>query len=78
MDQSESYPVKLYIYDLSRGMARQLSPVMLGKFLMNHLLVCFIIRHELDGVGSTQAWIRTLVESFFFLFITGKQLDGIW
>lgn len=66
MDQSESYPVKLYIYDLSRGMARQLSPVMLGKLLMNHLLVCFIIRHLLDGVGSTRAWIRTLIESFFY------------
>ncbi len=32
MDQTETYPVKLYIYDLSRGMARQLSPMMLGKF----------------------------------------------
>lgn len=39
MDQTDSYPVKLYIYDLSRGMARQLSPVMLGKFLTSHLLV---------------------------------------
>lgn len=34
MDQSgSSYPVKLYIYDLSRGMARQLSPLMLGELL---------------------------------------------
>ncbi|KAK2820864.1 hypothetical protein Q5P01_023823 [Channa striata] len=33
MDQNGSYPVKLYIYDLSRGMARQLSPLMLGKHL---------------------------------------------
>lgn len=39
MNQSETYPVKLYIYDLSRGMARQLSPVMLGK--------------QLDGVWHT-------------------------
>lgn len=37
MDQTGSYPVKLYIYDLSRGMARQLSPVMLGEFLTSHL-----------------------------------------
>ncbi|XP_056222273.1 desumoylating isopeptidase 1b [Seriola aureovittata] len=33
MEQTASFPVKLYIYDLSRGMARQLSSVMLGKHL---------------------------------------------
>ncbi|XP_008313040.1 desumoylating isopeptidase 1 [Cynoglossus semilaevis] len=33
MDQSDTFPVKLYVYDLSRGMARQLSPLMLGKVL---------------------------------------------
>lgn len=26
------YSVQLYIYDLSRGMARSLSPIMLGKY----------------------------------------------
>ncbi|KAL4647837.1 desumoylating isopeptidase 1 [Arapaima gigas] len=31
MDHCATFPVKLYIYDLSRGMARQLSPIMLGK-----------------------------------------------
>ncbi|XP_060884831.1 desumoylating isopeptidase 1b [Labrus mixtus] len=39
MEQTGSYPVMLYIYDLSRGMARQLSPLMLGK--------------QLDGVWHT-------------------------
>nr|XP_020443543.1 desumoylating isopeptidase 1-like [Monopterus albus] len=39
MDQTSSYPVKLYIYDISRGMARQLSPLMLGK--------------QLDGIWHT-------------------------
>ncbi|KAK1150497.1 desumoylating isopeptidase 1-like, partial [Acipenser oxyrinchus oxyrinchus] len=32
MDQSAVYPVKLYVYDMSKGMARQLSPIMLGKY----------------------------------------------
>ncbi|XP_028990881.1 desumoylating isopeptidase 1b [Betta splendens] len=31
MDEAGPYPVKLYIYDMSKGMARQLSPLMLGK-----------------------------------------------
>lgn len=32
MDKSPTrYNVQLYIYDLSRGMARSLSPIMLGK-----------------------------------------------
>ena len=29
----EKFPVKLYVYDISRGLARQLSPLLLGKFL---------------------------------------------
>lgn len=42
MDQTDSYPVLLYIYDMSKGMARQLSPVMLGEFLRNYLLSGFM------------------------------------
>ena len=29
----EKFPVKLYVYDISRGLARQLSPLLLGKFV---------------------------------------------
>lgn len=33
MDKSTTrYNVQLYIYDLSKGMARSLSPIMLGKY----------------------------------------------
>lgn len=33
MDKNATrYNVQLYIYDLSRGMARSLSPIMLGKY----------------------------------------------
>lgn len=39
MDQTDSYPVKLYVYDLSRGMARQLSASMLGEFLTNSVMI---------------------------------------
>ncbi|KAJ0000788.1 hypothetical protein NQD34_005808 [Periophthalmus magnuspinnatus] len=35
MDKTPTrYNVQLYIYDLSRGMARSLSPIMLGEFLL--------------------------------------------
>ncbi|XP_051274064.1 desumoylating isopeptidase 1b [Dicentrarchus labrax] len=51
MDQSVSYPVKLYIYDLSRGMARQLSPLMLGK--------------QLDGIWHTAIVVHG--KEFFFV-----------
>ncbi|XP_034563183.1 desumoylating isopeptidase 1b [Notolabrus celidotus] len=50
MDQASSYPVLLYIYDLSRGMARQLSPVMLGK--------------QLDGIWHTGIVVHG--KEFFF------------
>ncbi|XP_023134737.1 desumoylating isopeptidase 1b [Amphiprion ocellaris] len=51
MDPSGSYPVKLYIYDLSRGMARQLSPVMLGK--------------QLDGIWHTAIVVHG--KEYFFV-----------
>lgn len=31
-NNSTRYNVQLYIYDLSRGMARNLSPIMLGEY----------------------------------------------
>lgn len=33
MEPPHLYPVKLYVYDLSKGLARRLSPMMLGKQL---------------------------------------------
>ncbi|GAA6219981.1 desumoylating isopeptidase 1-like [Lates japonicus] len=51
MDQTDSFPVKLYIYDLSRGMARQLSPVMLGK--------------QLDGIWHTAIVVHG--KEYFFV-----------
>ncbi|XP_056153167.1 desumoylating isopeptidase 1b isoform X2 [Lampris incognitus] len=51
MDQNVSaHPVRLYVYDLSRGMARQLSPLMLGK--------------QLDGVWHTAIVVHG--EEFFY------------
>ncbi|XP_047465832.1 desumoylating isopeptidase 1b [Mugil cephalus] len=51
MDQTGSFPVKLYVYDLSRGMARQLSPVMLGK--------------QLDGIWHTAIVVHG--KEYFFV-----------
>ncbi|KAI2666511.1 desumoylating isopeptidase 1-like protein [Labeo rohita] len=51
MDQHDStFGVQLFIYDLSRGMARQLSPIMLGK--------------QLDGIWHTS--IVVYGEEFFY------------
>lgn len=36
MDKNTTrYNIQLYIYDLSRGMARSLSPIMLGEYTEN-------------------------------------------
>ncbi|XP_062234633.1 desumoylating isopeptidase 1-like [Platichthys flesus] len=51
MDQTDSFPVKLYVYDLSRGMARQLSAAMLGK--------------HLDGIWHTAVVVHG--KEFFFV-----------
>lgn len=50
MDQSTVYPVKLYVYDMSKGMARQLSPIMLGK--------------QLDGIWHTAIVVHG--DEFFY------------
>lgn len=34
MMEDQTYNVKLYIYDLSKGLARQLSPILLGEYLV--------------------------------------------
>uniref|UniRef100_UPI00398E742A desumoylating isopeptidase 1-like n=1 Tax=Pristiophorus japonicus TaxID=55135 RepID=UPI00398E742A len=45
-----AHPVKLYVYDLSRGLARQFSPFMLGK--------------QLDGIWHTAIVVNG--EEFFY------------
>ncbi|XP_020643540.3 desumoylating isopeptidase 1 [Pogona vitticeps] len=44
------HPVKLYVYDLSKGMARRLSPIMLGK--------------QLDGIWHTSIVVHR--DEFFY------------
>ncbi|XP_071318642.1 desumoylating isopeptidase 1b isoform X2 [Trachinotus anak] len=51
MEQTGSFPVKLYVYDLSRGMARQLSSLMLGK--------------QLDGIWHTAIVVHG--KEYFFV-----------
>lgn len=64
MEQTNGYPVKLHIYDLSRGMARQLSPALLGKTFTVYLLLGTLGNNnevQLDRIDN-------LTDSFFFFF----------
>uniref|UniRef100_A0A1A8GUJ5 palmitoyl-protein hydrolase n=1 Tax=Nothobranchius korthausae TaxID=1143690 RepID=A0A1A8GUJ5_9TELE len=54
MDQSGPYPVKLYIYDVSRGMARALSFQMIGKHLEGIWHTAIVVHgkeHFFGGAG---------------------------
>ncbi|XP_030044368.1 desumoylating isopeptidase 1 [Microcaecilia unicolor] len=51
--QPGAHLVKLYVYDLSRGMARRLSPVMLGKQLEGIWHTAIIIYEDEFFYGST-------------------------
>lgn len=62
MDETGSYPVKLYIYDLSRGMARQLSVAMLGEF-------------PSEGKAVVAAGMYF---NCYCLIFTGRYIEGIW
>lgn len=74
MDHTDSYPVKLYIYDMSRGMARQLSPLMLGEFLTSYLFMKSV-------ESALQAWGRSQETAGMFLGLsynfTDLQIDMI-
>ncbi|XP_021114585.1 desumoylating isopeptidase 1 isoform X2 [Heterocephalus glaber] len=50
MEPPHLYPVKLYVYDLSKGLARRLSPIMLGK--------------QLEGIWHTSIVVHK--DEFFF------------
>uniref|UniRef100_A0A7N4PVE9 palmitoyl-protein hydrolase n=1 Tax=Sarcophilus harrisii TaxID=9305 RepID=A0A7N4PVE9_SARHA len=50
MEPTNLYPVKLYVYDLSKGLARRLSPIMLGK--------------QLEGIWHTSIVVHK--DEFFF------------
>ncbi|XP_014648742.1 PREDICTED: desumoylating isopeptidase 1 isoform X2 [Ceratotherium simum simum] len=50
MEPPNLYPVKLYVYDLSKGLARRLSPIMLGK--------------QLEGIWHTSIVVHK--DEFFF------------
>lgn len=50
MEQTGSYPVQVFIYDVTKGLARQLSPVMIGK--------------QIEGVWHTAVVVHG--KEFFF------------
>ncbi|XP_028934742.1 desumoylating isopeptidase 1 [Ornithorhynchus anatinus] len=50
MEPPGLFPVKLYVYDLSKGLARRLSPIMLGK--------------QLEGIWHTSIVVHK--DEFFF------------
>lgn len=65
MEQTNAYPVKLHIYDLSRGMARQLSPALLGKisaFTCCSALRVIIMKYNWTGL------VIQLISLFVFSF----------
>lgn len=92
MSEPESWPVKVYIYDISKGMARSLSQAFLGK------------SSSWSTMSKNLTWftfIPLLInEKFLFLFIyskiyffsvklilmkpiichwsTGKRIEGVW
>uniref|UniRef100_A0A8C7HDE7 palmitoyl-protein hydrolase n=1 Tax=Oncorhynchus kisutch TaxID=8019 RepID=A0A8C7HDE7_ONCKI len=64
-----SYAVKLYVYDISKGMARQLSPLMLGKLLTHTAIVVHGEEFFYGGDGITNC---RPVRQCFILFLPNK------
>lgn len=70
MADGSSYNVNLYIYDLSKGLARQLSPMMLGEFFKWPEDVGDASRIELPCFCVDIFFVY--VKSFFIYFIHGR------
>ncbi|XP_030320231.1 desumoylating isopeptidase 1 isoform X1 [Calypte anna] len=67
------HPVKLYVYDLSKGMARRLSPLMLGLIMTEswfypggrtHEELWLLQRKQLDGIWHTSIIVHK--DEFFY------------
>ncbi|XP_030891499.1 desumoylating isopeptidase 1 isoform X1 [Leptonychotes weddellii] len=53
MEPPNLYPVKLYVYDLSKGLARRLSPIMLGKQLEGIWHTSIVVHKDEFYFGSS-------------------------
>lgn len=53
-----SYPVRLYVYDLSQGMARQMSMMLTGK--------------QLDGIWYVPDFLNCNAELTFQAYVSGR------
>ncbi|XP_024906385.1 desumoylating isopeptidase 1 isoform X1 [Pteropus alecto] len=72
MDPPNLYPVKLYVYDLSKGLARRLSPIMLGDIRQERILrIEQLWQHPFEWFFLVYGDIRRCFSSW-------KQLEGIW
>ncbi|XP_011886259.1 PREDICTED: desumoylating isopeptidase 1 isoform X1 [Cercocebus atys] len=63
MEPPNLYPVKLYVYDLSKGLARRLSPIMLGWCTPASLARCRKGK-QLEGIWHTSIVVHK--DEFFF------------
>lgn len=63
--------VQLYVYDLSGGLAVQLSPMFLGKG--GGFVGCCVVSKDLGWLYGVPFVTMTI-----FCTYSGKQIDGIW
>ena len=61
MAEESSSKVQVYIYDLSMGLAAQLSPLFLGNLIYIYIYILYYQNIEWN-----------------FMYIIGKQINGIW
>lgn len=59
---NDNHTVDLYIYDLTQGMARVMSQMILGRFRCKFCTI-------------TEKWRKF---SFFSIWLSGRVLDGVW
>ncbi|KAK1793928.1 hypothetical protein P4O66_010846 [Electrophorus voltai] len=80
-DQTTTYDVKLYVYDLSKGLARQLSPLMLGKQLEGIWHTSIVIHEEEvffggQGISSCPPGGTLLGEPHFIVDLGNTEVNG--
>ena len=84
----DKIPVKLYVYDISRGFAKQLSPLLLGESFIRQWKSCTYIfwsirlhAESLEWGTSLTKWDIILSRSWWLSILiipTGKRIEGVW
>lgn len=78
MTEDQGWPVRLYLYDISRGLARSLSQVLLGKYIEGVWYGRFILIFSITCCYKTSEGNILNFQFMYILFMKAYWSCGLW